>query len=915
MNTRRANPRPARNRHSERGLTLIEALVAITVFAVVFIAALTLYSVASSAYLRTDSAVIQQQNVRFSMDRMTETLRDAGSGYNTLGAKNLADEQIEGAWQSAVFVRGDFDGLRETALENAAFPIVTIGNDEIVGFVLLKNGTGTLPIQVKTDLTGSGRDAILTNATTIANEETVTINVAARTLLEQTNPPYQLARVTFAGATPKYEIIADNINQLRFEYLPATGTVPVFDFAAAPNSGSGADTERDERTLIRKINVRLAGMTDRPDMSYKTATGQRTFTLEQAILPPALGIIGGRHELIPAASLPAPNYVTACTGHCRQHLIRWPSAGTGIYSYQILITAPAATGPNGTVGPFSFPATTSGGALQYVFQDPAADIAAGVTRQFTFKVAPTSGGALGPYTPAVSMTAQNDANSTPADVQGVDASAAPGENALLVTWTPVTQNIAAVTATGLCDSAGSGSAGNTPPSTWNIDMSDLSNAKVYRDRVAAATTDISSLTVGALVNVPSQGQFIDRHAAPCESYFYRVKACDLCDVKSAGFSPAMAAARSYTPDPGVLPGVPTGLRAGGMIGSTAGNFVFDLVWNPVLTTAAGSPAAVSHYRIERSSRVGATGMYSTPEEINVDDATQSAQSVPMTNADAQALQWRYQVRAIYDCSPAREGDRSTEYLVTCTPGNGVSLDTTLPASGDVFVRPGQGLVPLELTAVGTGYAGAEIFVKSSTTTIHSASLTGVPTLGKYTFPSLPIDTTSIPDGFYTVEGYATVNGCRIAAPPVVFEIDSIACGQRIVQATYLGTGNNTAKSMSFRIENTCQNAVTISAFTPTWTGALAATIKQVSIGTINHYNSGIGILSGGTMPLSPPITLTAGSVFTASLSPLITFTFSTNFTSTNNQSGIPAKFSSIFASVTSPTPAVEEQLVDGANIP
>ena len=52
--------------------------------------ALGLYQVANRAYLRTDAATIQQQNVRFAMDRMAETIRDAGANYNTLGANNVA---------------------------------------------------------------------------------------------------------------------------------------------------------------------------------------------------------------------------------------------------------------------------------------------------------------------------------------------------------------------------------------------------------------------------------------------------------------------------------------------------------------------------------------------------------------------------------------------------------------------------------------------------------------------------------------------------------------------------------------------------------------------------------------------------------------------------------------------------------
>src|SRR2546423_3415498 len=127
-------------RRSQRGMTMMEVLVAMLIFTVVFLVALGLYQVANRAYLRTDAATIQQQNVRFAMDRMAETVRDAGANYNTLGANNLADEQVEGAWDAALFVRGDYNNVAETTLTSATFPIVTTGNDEIVGYILRKPG-------------------------------------------------------------------------------------------------------------------------------------------------------------------------------------------------------------------------------------------------------------------------------------------------------------------------------------------------------------------------------------------------------------------------------------------------------------------------------------------------------------------------------------------------------------------------------------------------------------------------------------------------------------------------------------------------------------------------------------------------------------------------------------------------------
>ena len=45
-----------------------------------------------------------------------------------------------GAWEAALFVRGDYNNQIETTLTSATFPIVTTSNDEIVGYVLRKPG-------------------------------------------------------------------------------------------------------------------------------------------------------------------------------------------------------------------------------------------------------------------------------------------------------------------------------------------------------------------------------------------------------------------------------------------------------------------------------------------------------------------------------------------------------------------------------------------------------------------------------------------------------------------------------------------------------------------------------------------------------------------------------------------------------
>jgi hypothetical protein len=916
MNTRNS-------RKSERGLTIVEALVAVTVFTVVFIAALMLYSVASNAYLRTDSAVIQQQNIRFAMDRMSESIRDAGAGYNMLGITyKVADEQIEGAWESAIFVRGDFDNAREDNLQNGTYPIVTTGNDEIVGYVLLKDGGGTTNISIKADFTVTGgRDAVYTDDANIAGEETATLGVAAIDVAGQSNPPYQLAKVTFDDSgNPQTEILADNIRQLKFEYYTESGTTPI-------TIASGADGARDTRKTIRKVVVKLVGQSDKRDLNYTADDGYRTFPLEQVILPPNLGIIGGKHAFMPTSTLPAPAYITTCTGHCRKYWVQWPSAGANISVYSLQITAPSATGSTGAVTAYSEILTV--GNLFYEFTEPDEDVAAGVSRQFTFKVASVgSGGVVGTYTPAVSMQSTNKLpESVPQAPTNVTATSAAPEYALLVNWDPVTQNVQPL-ATNLCQSAGVGSAGNSPPPPWDQKAVDISNAKVYRIRSTgsngnfaigdAGVAEVSQQTIGALQNVPSQGPFMDRTAAPCTPYFYRAKSCDTCGELST-ISAAMNTDASFDIPSDVFPAQATNLGATGPIASGGGNYNFTLRWDPVVTTADLGPAATAHYRVIRSSKTAAETNYTNPEDIDVYEVAGLVQSVPMRNSQNDELHYRYQVQAVYDCASPRQGALSAPFDITCTTPAGVTVAVTRPVASDTYTRPAETTVPLQITATGATFIGATLSV-SGPASFTPTSLSGAPGLGGiYDFGTWNIAPDTIPDGDYIVSGTVTTTaGCQVAATPITFTIETIACGQRIVNMTVGGTGTSAGQSMRFKIENTCTNAVTINRLVSNWTGVNPSVRITGLSGAVPHV-TGVTIAPGENLNLTTPIVLPAAVGTTPSVFPLgttfFTFTFNDNFTSDQTENPPFGQFTSILANVTVPAPAKTEQLVDGGAIP
>ena len=132
-------------RRTERGFTLAEVLVAITVMAIVFIVMFSLYDNLQKSFKMSENAANQQQNTRVAFDRMVADVRMAGFNSNPDGDPNRPDEQIEGAWDTAITVRGDYDfedatarTTPESTLGGVSMPFRTVstGNDEIITYAL-----------------------------------------------------------------------------------------------------------------------------------------------------------------------------------------------------------------------------------------------------------------------------------------------------------------------------------------------------------------------------------------------------------------------------------------------------------------------------------------------------------------------------------------------------------------------------------------------------------------------------------------------------------------------------------------------------------------------------------------------------------------------------------------------------------
>ena len=146
---------------NERGFSLIEMMVASAIFAIAAAVAFILYSAAQKSYKSGENFTDQQQSTRVAFDRMLSDIRLAGFNTNPDGDASRIDEQVEGMWDTAITIRGDFDfedpvasTTPESSLPGTQYNVVSTGNDEIVTYVLAKPGpvgSDTLTLRVEND--------------------------------------------------------------------------------------------------------------------------------------------------------------------------------------------------------------------------------------------------------------------------------------------------------------------------------------------------------------------------------------------------------------------------------------------------------------------------------------------------------------------------------------------------------------------------------------------------------------------------------------------------------------------------------------------------------------------------------------------------------------------------------------------
>ena len=260
----------------QRGLSMLEALVALAILAYASIASLAIYDAMWRSFKKGENAAEQQQAVRIAFDKLVLDLQVSGYNHNPDGDAGRPDEQIEAAFDTAIVLRADLDAqdlvaaaTPETVLAGGAFDSVSVGNDEIVAYVLAKpDGSSSGTLSFHADVRESPRDGIV---------ETVNIpNVA----LIPNDPPYTLYRISLSNSpgdwgSPGFfvrEPLAENVLSLTFRYLDATDS-PLntgFDLTTTSDDIGGGEAlaDRARRNSIRSIELTIVGLTPDPELGW-----------------------------------------------------------------------------------------------------------------------------------------------------------------------------------------------------------------------------------------------------------------------------------------------------------------------------------------------------------------------------------------------------------------------------------------------------------------------------------------------------------------------------------------------------------------------------------------------------------------------------------------------------------------------
>jgi len=760
----------------ERGMTLIEVLVATAILAVAILIALAVYDASRGAYKKGENATEQQESVRIAYDRIVADLRMLGYNSDPDGDPARPDEKLEVGLDHAIIFRGDFDAEdalkkvdHETALAGGKFNVVTTGNDEVVGYVLSRpDGTGPDAFTFQADVDDQPRNG---------NVTTVTVN---NVVLNPTNPPYTLYKISLnnnvgtccAGAFIVRTPVIENVRNISFQYFDSVSAAPI----AAPGTAETAAVKA-LRAGVAKFNVSLIGMTKDPDMNYNDTSDPasrryRKFELRGDVIPRNMTMKGVQD--LNTSTLPPgkPATPTLVAGHCGGLIVAWAPNPTSDHVTMYRINYGPAAGV--------IAGTRSTGASPF-FLD-------GLTTGSTYYVsiqAQNGGGDV--------SVKSNEASATVANTNTPRAPLAPTGttdqlNFVRLNWTPVVANTAGVPA--------------ADPMAPLI--RDLAGYRIYRGDTSGVTATAGNLLANeSVVRAPGMPPYDDTTTINCHAYYYRVTAVDTCGLESAATAVFSGQSTSSIP-----PNAPQNVQAF-VVGSDV-----TVSWTAVTKDTSGANVTIKEYDVYRSRVMPRSDPLSSVTFPSTPIATVSGTSYTDTSVPGRGASETiyYMVRAKDECVNVSADSDITQ--ATCAFSGTVVIDT--PIEGSVVAGP----VTTTVSVVG----GTDTYTGVTITYTHASSgLTR-------TFTSTTTGTTwtdnmwlAMPTGPYTITATVTNStGCSSSTSVGVNAGSSAGCCLSIYPTTTTtatcASGTLKCKEVSYRMGNDhCLTAVSLLSMTVQWT--------------------------------------------------------------------------------------------------
>ncbi|MFQ5719501.1 MAG: prepilin-type N-terminal cleavage/methylation domain-containing protein [Acidobacteriota bacterium] len=828
-------------REKANGFSLVEMTMAMAIFLVAALAAYALYYAGTRSFKKAENATSLQQNARVGFDLMVREIRLAGFNYNVDGASARPDEQVEGAWDTAVTVRGDFDfedptlSVTPESTLDGTFNEVSVGNDEIVTFAL---GKPTLPTASSIAFVGD-----VAEVPRDGDEESVSI---PGPVLLQDDPPYTLYRVTpknvaditgFDGtfddpAEFDYEPLAEDIKDLTFRYFDGAGNLltPATPADTTDDLG-GADAGRNTRARISRIEVHLEAMTPDPDPQWIDPTdtnpatqNHRKVSLTAMVTPRNAGMKG-----IPDLDLQPPSTPTglaACVGHCGGVVLTWNanSAAELVSQYTVAYGT--------TSGNLNITRSSGTNSMFIGSLDPTG------TYYFSIRAEDPSGNTSA-FSSEINATNLN--NTVPDIVGGFTAAGSTTQPGIALNWTPLSANddaIAGASGAGGCDF-------NKPVNR------DLGGYALFRAVGSAPGTDPATAYAGPSTLPASVNQYVDTQVVACRTYTYDILALDACSVPGA----PQAATINGSYSTSVVPAAPQNVNA-----SNSGPVQNTIVWDAVTADANGAAINVAGYNIYRavgpigSPPTDPTSYGSTP--IGTSSTTTFVDQYTGSNAPPAGSIFYYRISAVDDCP--NESALSAPDGASCAFNGQVLLD---PLDSSTVL----GIVPITLSSDGTDtYAYGDVTVTdSSGTVVFSATSSTYP----FTFSW---NSLSLTPGIYTITGQITnIGGCSKTSSVNVVMISPAACCLSQTGLS-LQSDNKANSDLVVRLlANLCDNNLNVSHIKVTFNVASSL----LKLDEVRWNGSSITTGVNHTSPFDQDVTVFVPSVFNGGSEQTIVFDF------------------------------------------